>query len=691
MMARIALILALVVAPVSANLLQDYTPSFLESAKEYPVTKVINLLKDMQKQLEKEAEEDEEIYEKLACWCETNDKEKTKAIADAEAHIVDLTSQIEELSATSARLNTEIKNLAKEVADNQKALDTATALRTKELAEFNSEEKDVLQSISALKNAIIVLSKNHPGAAMLQMSTSHELDIATIISHEMQKNAAMLEGVLSPSQRKAVAAFVQSPEDYFDAEPTFKQSYAPASGQIFGILKQMKETFESNLSNSQKEEAANQKAYEDLKAAKEEEIAAGQEQIDTKTQELATTDEKLAMSKQDMEDTKAGLASDEEFLMMLKEKCQGSDQEYEERQKMRAMEIEAVSKALAFLTSDEARDLFSKTLGFLQKKSSSSSKRQEEASKLLAGIARKNKNPRLMTLAMNVKLDAFTKVKKAIDDMVQQLLKEKQDEIKLNDFCVEAFYQNEMSTERKEREKSDLKKLIQDLEMTIDSLTKAIETLKMEIAEMQTQLKRAGEDREKANKEFQLTVADQRATQKILKQALDVLKGFYDKKAKAAALMQAKKDGPPPPPGFKEYKKNAASGGVMGMIQGIIDDAKALEAEAVRAEADSQKAYEDFVTETNASIDEKSKDIVNKSEELAKAEEDKVQAETDKENVMLELEQLSNDAADLHKTCDFVQKNFDIRQSARDEEIEGLKKAKAILSGAKFAEFLQAI
>merc|ERR1719171_1722036 len=32
----------------------------------------------MIKQLEKEAEEDEEIYEKLACWCHTNDKEKTQ-------------------------------------------------------------------------------------------------------------------------------------------------------------------------------------------------------------------------------------------------------------------------------------------------------------------------------------------------------------------------------------------------------------------------------------------------------------------------------------------------------------------------------------------------------------------------------------------------------------------------------------
>merc|ERR1719421_387379 len=109
----------------------------LEAAKKRPVTKVINLLKDMQKQLEQEAEEDEEIYEKMACWCETNEKEKTKAIADAEARIEDLTTETESLTAASARLNTEIKNLEKEVEANQKALDQATAIRTKELAEFN--------------------------------------------------------------------------------------------------------------------------------------------------------------------------------------------------------------------------------------------------------------------------------------------------------------------------------------------------------------------------------------------------------------------------------------------------------------------------------------------------------------------------------------------------------------------------
>merc|ERR1719335_1894054 len=120
------------------------------------------------------------------------------------------------------------------------------------------------------------------------------------------------------------------------------------------------------------------------------------------------------------------------------------------------------------------------------------------------------------------------------------------------------------------------------------------------------------------------------------------------------------------------------------MIQTIINDAKAMEAEAAKAEEDAQTAYEGFVKETNASIEEKSKDIVNKSDEKAKAEDDLTKANEDKENVMLELDQLSTEAADLHKACDFVLKNFEIRQTARGEEIEALKQVKAILSGAKF-------
>jgi len=586
-------------------------------------------------------------------------------------------------------LNTEIKNLESEVAKNQEALDKATAIREKQLAEFNAEEKDLLESISALKAAVTVLSK-HQGGAFLQMPHSHLLGVATTMQHELQKHAPLLQGIISPSQRRAVASFIQAPQDYFDAKPTFKQSYAPQSGEIFGILTQMLETFQGNLAQSQKEENENQKAYEDLKAAKEAEIAAGQEQIDKKTGELADTDEKNAQAKEDIEDTKKSLSADEEFLMMLKEKCAMTDKEWEERQKTRQLEMEAVSKALAVLSGDDAHDLFTRTFNpaFVQE-STKNTLRREQAAKLLSEVAKRLNSPRLSTLAYRVRLDAFTRVKKAIDDMIAQLTKEKEDEIKHKDFCVDEFNKNELQTEKKEREKKDLIAKIEDLEMTIKALADAIAKLKSEIAEMQVQMKRAGEDREKENKEFQTTVADQRATQKLLKAALTVLQDFYGKKA--AFMQQHKQEpaGPPPPPGFEAYKKNAASGGVMDMISQIISDAKAMEAEAIRSEEDAQKAYEDFVKETNASIETKSKEIINKSAEKAKAEDELVETKKAKEAVMLELEQLSNYNAELHQSCDFVMKNFDVRQTARDEEIEALKQAKAILSGAKFEEFLQ--
>merc|ERR1719174_2329699 len=217
-----------------------------------------------------------------------------------------------------------------------------------------------------------------------------------------------------------------------------------------------------------------------------------------------------------------------------------TDQEWEERQKTRQEEMAAVSKALAILSSDDAHDLFTKTFNpaLVQTTASKHSLRRAQASKVLAVAARKFQNRQMAQLANSVQLDAFVRVKKAIDDMVAQLLKEKEDEIKHKDWCVDEMNTNERTTEMKNRDKDDLNAKIEDLTNTIDQLTKAIETLKAEIAEMQVQLKRAGEDREQENKEFQTTVADQRATQKLLQQALNVLKGFYEKKGKHVALAQ---------------------------------------------------------------------------------------------------------------------------------------------------------
>merc|ERR550537_811982 len=125
------------------------------------------------------------------------------------------------------------------------------------------------------------------------------------------------------------------------------------------------------------------------------------------------------------------------------------------------------------------------------------------------------------------------------------------------------------------------------------------------------------------------------------------------------------------------------------MINQIIQDAKLAEGEAIQAEADAQRTYESFVKDTNASTDEKNAQIIRQSEEKGKAEVEKTKTEEELESVKADLDGLSTESADLHSQCDYLLKNFEIRQTGRDQEIEALKQVKQILSGAKFAQFLQ--
>jgi hypothetical protein len=686
----------------------------IDEEKNHPVTKVVNLIKDMQAQLAKEQKEDEEVYEKVSCWCTVNDKAKTSAIAGAEAKISDLTAAIEEGTAASARLNTEIKNLEGEIAKSQAALDKATGIRQKELGEFNGEEKDVLQSIGALKSAVTVLSKH---TSFVQIPSNTLLNIAVMVQSQFHKHGDILKSAMTPSQRKVVSAFVEAPSDYFDADPTFKQSYAPQSGQVLGILKQMLETFQDNLSSSQKEEMLSQQAHADLKAAKTSEIKAGQDQRDKKVQDLANTDEKTSNDKQDLEDTRNTLSADQKFLLNLKTTCQLTDEEWAERQKARQIETEACSEALAILIDDKAQDTFSKTLSFIEKSQA------HNAASLLDAAANKFQNPRLSTLADRIRMDAFARVEDAIDGkledpilpklsgkkqlatiamktkldnfvkvtesmegMINDLKKEMAGDVKKKDYCNDAIHKNEMAQALKSRDIEELEAEIADLTSSISQLTKDLAELDASMEEMKVQMKRAGEDRELENNDFQATVADQRSTVQLLQQALEVLKPVYAKKFLQTS--QTKQSGPPPPSGFKEYKQQGG-GGVMGMIETIISDAKTLEKEAIKAEGDAQKAYESFVKDTNHALEVAQRSYADKSEEKSLAEADKVTADKAHEAATSEQEQNINENADLHKSCDFLLGNFDLRQSTMSQEIEAIEQAKAVIHGGAGYAFLQ--
>merc|ERR1719265_2317243 len=114
----------------------------------------------MQNTLNKEQEEDEALFDKLACWCNNNKYEKNQASDAATAKIADLEATIEMLTARSKALNTKIKELEAEFASDKEALAEATALRKKQLKEFQTMELDNIAALENLKSAIMVLGRH---------------------------------------------------------------------------------------------------------------------------------------------------------------------------------------------------------------------------------------------------------------------------------------------------------------------------------------------------------------------------------------------------------------------------------------------------------------------------------------------------------------------------------------------------
>merc|ERR1719224_278686 len=181
-------------------------------------------------------------------------------------------------------------------------------------------------------------------------------------------------------------------------------------------------------------------------------------------------------------------------------------------------------------------------------------------------------------------------------------------------------------------------------------------------------------NREKENAAFQVTVADQKATQKILKKALDRLKDVY-----SASFLQHRQT---PPVTAKAYSKNAGGSGVVAMVEVIMDDSLKVEADALKSENDAQAAYEEFISDSNASNQAANEEIAAKTESLAQADAESTTASGDLTATINDLLALGETAASLHKECDFLLKNFETRHSKRTEEIEALMQAKYIFQGA---------
>jgi chromosome segregation ATPase len=452
----------------------------------------------------------------------------------------------------------------------------------------------------------------------------------------------------------------------------------------------MQEDFESDLSETQKDEKRAIEEFAQLKEAKQSELAAGQAQYDQLQQDDAEFREKNAQAYEEMNDTMDQVAIDTEFLRNLEKTCATADEDYTARTKGRLAEMEAVADTIAYLNSDAAFDMFDKTVNtaFLQLSSKSAVDKRRRAAEVL----RRTGNSELAMLASKVQLDAFEKVKEAIDQMVVELKRQQQDEVEHRDWCTAEMNTNTRETAKLYDKKASLETLMADTEKSINELTADIEQKTEEIATMQSDMKKASEVREGENADFQQQITDQVITQAILRKACDRMKQVYseykvsleqeDQPGAAHTQTSGTKTDPGNAPAkFKKYDQNAAGDKVIAMIESVIKDSKDSENELRRDEENSQGAYESNMKDLNKAITDYTRAIVNNKENKAKAEQTLTSAKEDFSATMKELEGLDAVLGSLHQQCDFLLKNFDARQQARTQEMEALNEAKAILAG----------
>jgi DNA repair exonuclease SbcCD ATPase subunit len=681
-----------------------------EELGENPIRRIVNLLQKMQSEVTEEAKRDEELTEKFVCYCEKNDGELSTSTESLRAKIPEIEASITEAVALKEQLDAE---LVKHKADREAAKESiasSTKQREKEAAAFAEESTELNGNINSCKAAVTALTKGL-GGSFLQSTAANKL-----------RNLVLARTNMDRYSRETLTDFL-----------SVKQGYTPVSQEIIGILSQLQEDMEKELAAITKTENQSIVEHEGLVSAKEKEIAAATEAIESKTQRAGETAVQIVSLKNDLEDTKEELGADEVFLMELKKSCSTKATEYEERKKYRAMELVAIAETIKILNDDDALDLFKKTLpspSFMQ----IAQRDRDLRAQALAALKKLKKTPELnfISMALHGKKQGFEKVIKLIDNLVATLGKEQVDDDKHKDWCGGEFDTSEDDEKDLKRRIGGLETKITEAEEAIATLTDELAALKLSIRDLDKAVDEATTQRMDEHKEFVKSAAENNAALQLLDVAKNRLNKFYNPtlyKAPerrelteeeriyvnaggadprdaeeavpkggiagtgVAVFLQLRSrrssdqddDAPPPPPETVDAYTKKDSSGPVALIDKLKNDLEKDMLENEHDEKDAQKEYESFMSDSVAKRTADSKSITEKESQKAELEADLMGAKDLKKTKAAELMATQEYIMQLHGSCDFLVQNYDLRKKARADETEALKNAKAVLSGADYS------
>lgn len=677
-----------------------------------PIRRVITLLQMMTKKVTEEGKHDQELFDKYMCYCKTSSGDLELAVAAAEAKVPQLENFLTAGKAELEQLKKALQEHTRVRAEAEETLAKAEKVRAGEAADFAKESETLKSNIAALGKAVKAL-RNGRGQGFLQ---TREANVVRRLSVDMD---------LSSSDRDVVSSFLSSHGRSRTFQPTM---------EVVGILETMEEQMEKELAEITAEEKKTIATYEELRAAKRREVTAAAMAMENKLKRKGQLGVEMETMKIDLTDTSKSLAEDKKFLADLSKNCDEKAKEMDEVKLTRSAELVAIGDTIKMLNDDDALDLFKKAIptpSLLQTMVSSKDIKIAALRALRShrrGHSQRDARLNLIAMALHGKKVSFDKIVKMIHDMKKLLRREQTDDNDKKEYCNSELQKSEDSLKKLSMEDSDLEKYISNAEVTLAQVSEEIAKLGAGIKELDASVAEATSLRKKEHEDFKQELSTQTAAKQLLEKAETRLRKFYNIKIVKKEDAGEKKvfvqtsddpDGaqsadedddsdegddenffqlkskrtrrqfslPPPPPEVAQAyrKKFEQKEGVSQLMAMLIEDLDKEITQIKVTETDSQKEYESFVEDSadKRAIDARS--LTEKEGAKAGLETELQKAELAKKAKVQEVAAMTDIIKNLHEECDWLLAHHEARQEARDQEIEALNNAEAVLSGADYS------
>jgi hypothetical protein len=664
-----------------------------------PIRKVVTMLQMITKKVEKEGKDGEDLFEKFMCECKTQSAQLSKQIETGAATGADTAAALGASQSQQKQTLQDIVDAKASLASSKEAVATATGIRAKQAKEFAASKADSTSNIAAMGKALDALHTGVGGAFL-------QTDAASTLRALVQNQQDLFSG----SDRDDLTAYLQGGQG----------QTSEFSGEIIGVLEQLKETMSRDLADAEAAEKDAIETFNQLVDAKTKEQVALQASIEekmTRLGELSIANAQMSNSGGDVGDA---MADDQKQLADLKTSCAAREKEWEAEQRSRAGEILALADTIKMLNDDDALDLFKKALpgasaSLMQMSVSESAQRAHALSLLRAAQQKHHKSSKLdfISLALHGKKSGFAKVVILIDRMAATLkLEQKADDDK-KAYCNSEFDIADDNKKSLTRKVADATTAIMDAKESLATIINDIKTTKATILSADKTVAEATDQRQAENAAYKQLMTENTAALELIKMAKNRMNKFYNPSLYVAppkrelsredriAVNMGGTAPPTPAPGGiagtgimafvqvhmhqEVQKKTEESAGVIAMMDLLLKD---LESQMQVAETDEKNAQEDYQQAMSDAKETRTADAKLLGEKMsAKAETDAALEAHVEDKMASSRELLGNGEyiASLHADCDWLLQNFDQRKQARADEVDAMEKAKDVLNGADYS------